>query len=128
LSGAILGLILAVLSLVAVMMILNLFVTPLYTGMPTDQVIAMLPTLLLPFNLIKGTVNAALVLILYKPIRRAMQATRLLPRSHQIPEENHPTARKKRIWVSIAVSIAGLALLAGAIAVFVLVLHGHIEI
>lgn len=127
-SGAIIGLISSILALVAVMMAMNLFVTPVYMGVSRSQVIEMIPTLFLPFNIIKGTVNAALVLILYKPIRRAMQATRLLPRLRQTPEEDHPAARKKRIWVSIAVSVIGLALLAGAIAVFVLVLHGHITL
>lgn len=128
LSGAILGLISAVLALVAVMMTLNLLVTPLYTGWTTNQVAAMLPTLLLPFNLIKGIVNAALVLVLYKPIRRALQATKMLPRAYLNPVEDHPAAKKKRVWVSIVVSVVGIALLTGAIAVFVLVLHGHIEI
>jgi len=79
LSGAILGLILAVLSMVLVMLALNLLITPMYTGFPRAQVIEMIPTLLLPFNVIKGSVNAALVLILYKPIRRALHIARLLP-------------------------------------------------
>ena len=128
LLGAILGLVSAVLSMVAVMMALNLLVTPVYMGVSRSQVISMIPTLLLPFNAVKGTVNAALVLILYKPIRRAMQAARLLPRSYTVLHEEHHEAKKKRVWVSVAVSIAGLLLLAGAIAVFVLVLHGDFEL
>ena len=128
LSGAILGLVSSILAMVAVMMVLNLFVTPAYMGAPRSQVISMIPTLLLPFNAVKGTVNAALVLILYKPIRRAMQAAKLLPRSYIASEPEHPMEKKKRLWISIAVSVAGLLLLAGAIAVFVLVMHGNIEI
>ena len=126
LSTAIIGLISAVLTLVAVMMVLNLLVTPIYTGLPRSQVVGMLPTLLLPFNAVKGTVNAALVLILYKPVRRAMQAARLLPHSYIAPEPEHPAEKKKRIRVSIAVSVLGLLLLAGAIAIFLLVLHGRV--
>ncbi len=126
LSGAILGLALSVLAMVSVMMVMNLVVTPVYMGVPRRQVAEMLPTLFIPFNAVKGTVNAALVLILYKPIRRAMQAARLLPRTYIASEPEHPADKKKRIWVSIAVSVFGILLLAGAIAIFLLVLHGRI--
>ena len=123
LSGAILGLILAILSLVLVMLSLNLLITPLYTGFPRAQVVGMIPTLLLPFNVIKGTVNAALVLILYKPVRRALHAARLLPHAYMTDEE---VGKGKRTWVSLAVSIAGILVLAVALAVFVLVLRGQV--
>ena len=125
LSGAILGLILAVLSMVLTMLMLNLLVTPLYTGFPRAQVVGMIPTLLLPFNVIKGLVNAALVLVLYKPIRRALHAARLLPHSYTTEED---VGKGKRAWVSLAVSIAGILVLIGAIAVFILLLRGHIDL
>ena len=123
LSGAVLGLILAVLSMVLTMLALNLLITPLYTGLPLSQVAGMIPTLLLPFNAVKGVVNAALVLILYKPIRRALHAARLLPHAYTTDEE---VGKGKRSWVSLVVSLVGILLLAGAIAVFVLVLRGHV--
>ena len=125
LSGAILGLILAVLSMVLTMLMLNLLVTPLYTGFPRAQVVGMIPTLLLPFNVIKGLVNAALVLVLYKPIRRALHAARLLPHSYTTEED---VGKGKRAWVSLAVSIAGILVLIGAIAAFILLLRGHIDL
>lgn len=128
LSGAVVGLIGAVLTMVSVMLVLNLYVTPFYMGVPRHQVAEMIPTLFLPFNAIKGTVNSALVLVLYKPIRRAMLAAKLLPYSYTaLPDENDPTTKRKRILVSIAVSVAGLLLLAGSLAVFMLVLNGHID-
>lgn len=125
LSGAILGLILAILSMVLVMLGLNLLITPLYTGFPRAQVAGMIPTLLLPFNTIKGTVNAALVLILYKPVRRALHAARFLPHTYTTEEE---IGKGKRAWVSITVSIIGILVLAAAIAVFVWFLHGEFNI
>ena len=93
----------------------------------------MIPTLLLPFNVVKGVFNASLVLILYKPVRRAMQA------AHIMPSTPHPAhveadaaamaaAKRKRIRVSVMVSAAGLILLAVAIAVFYYVLHGQFEL
>ena len=125
LSGAILGLTLAVLSMVLIMLSLNLLITPLYTGLPRPQVAGMIPTLLLPFNLIKGTVNAALVLILYKPIRRALHAARLLPHAYTTDEE---IGKGARAWVSILVSVVGILVLVGAIAAFLLVLHGEFDV
>lgn len=125
LSGAILGLILAVLSMVLIMLAMNLMITPMYTGLPRDQVAGMIPTLLLPFNLIKGTVNAALVLVLYKPVRRALNAARLLPHAYTAEED---MGKGKRAWVSIVVSVAGILVLAAAIAAFLLFLRGHISL
>lgn len=128
LSGAVIGLISAVFSLVAVMLLLNLVVTPFYMGVTAADVAAMIPTLFLPFNAVKGIVNASLVLILYKPVSRAMQAARLMPRTSAPVDEADPARRKRRLWVSIVVSVAGLVLLAAAIAVFYLVLDGKFEV
>lgn len=67
-SGAIAALCAGVVSMTAMMMVANLIVTPLYTGMPASAVADMIPTLLLPFNLIKSSLNAAIVALLYKPL------------------------------------------------------------
>lgn len=71
LSGAIIALCSAVFSMVAVMMVANLFITPYYmshAGITQQTVISLIPTMLLPFNAIKGILNTALTLCLYKPI------------------------------------------------------------
>ena len=52
--GAIIGLYSGVAVLTAVMMVLNIFITPLYLGVAREAVIEMLPTVLLPFNLGKS--------------------------------------------------------------------------
>ena len=124
LFGAILGLITSILAMVLVMMPMNLLVVPLYSPSTSADVAGMIPTLLLPFNAIKGTVNAALVLILYKPVRRALHAARLLPHAYATDEE---AGKGKRAWVSLAVSVTGIVVLAATIAVFFLVMHGHID-
>ena len=67
-SGAIIALCSGVASMTVMMMLANLIVTPAYTGMPVASVAKMIPTLLLPFNLIKSSLNAALVALLYKPL------------------------------------------------------------
>lgn len=79
LNTAIVGLYSGVASMVAVMLLLNLVVTPIYTGFPVSAVIAIIPTVLLPFNLAKGLVNGAIALMLYKPVVIAMRRARLMP-------------------------------------------------
>ena len=129
LSGAVLGLITAVVAMVALMMALNLFVTPFYQGVSRSDIAALLPVLFLPFNAVKGIANASLVLVLYKPVHRAMQAARLLPRSApSAAEVPDPAARKARLIRSICVTVGGLLLLAAAIAAVFLLLDGRFEL
>jgi riboflavin transporter FmnP len=47
---------------------MNLLVTPLYMGAPREAVIAMLPTAIIPFNLLKAGLNSVLTFILYKRV------------------------------------------------------------
>ncbi len=79
LNGAIVALFSGVIAMVAVMMAANLVITPIYTGMPTRDVAAMIPTLLLPFNFTKAVLNMAIVLLLYKPISNALKRGGLIP-------------------------------------------------
>jgi riboflavin transporter FmnP len=125
LSGAIISLASGVVALVAVMLTLNLVVTPFYMGAPRSAVVEMIPTLLLPFNLIKGLVNASLVLVLYKPVCRAMQAARLLPRSaaeDDAPAD--PAQKKQRMLRNLWVTLGGLAFMTVVIILFITLLHG----
>ncbi len=131
LAGAVIGLASGTVAMVCVMLLLNLLVTPYYytayMGIPmtVEDVQHLLPTLLLPFNAVKGLTNAALVLIFYKPISRAMAATKLLPRASG---DATATERPKRpIWVSIAVTAAGIVLLVGALIFVFVVLDGQSE-
>ncbi len=135
LSGAIIGLFCAVVALVAVMLSLNLLVTPRYMGVSTEAVVGLIPALLLPFNAVKALSNASLVLVFYKPISRAMVAAGLLPRkgtatAPSLPSSEpsrQPSDRKRRVWISIAVTAAGIALFVGAVLFVLLVLDGQTE-
>ena len=126
LVGAIIALLSGIVALVAVMLTLNLVVTPLYQGVPRSVVAEMIPTLFLPFNAMKATVNAALVLILYKPVHRALQAAKLMPRSaSEDPQRaSDPAEKKKRILRSVCVTAVGLLLLVVVLILFVTLLHG----
>ena len=98
-SGAVIGLSVSVVSMTAVMMVMNLLITPLYTGMPRSAIVDMIPTLLLPFNLLKGILNAGIALLLYKPLSTALHKTNLSATNVQ----NHkPQSLKNTIIVTLA--------------------------
>ncbi|MBQ2810012.1 MAG: ECF transporter S component [Clostridia bacterium] len=79
LSGAIIGLICGVVAMCLAMMLWNYLITPLYmAGTSREMIAKMLPTVFLPFNLVKGSANAALAMLLYKPVVNAMRRARLL--------------------------------------------------
>ncbi len=126
--GAITGLLAAALAMTAAMLLFNLFIVPLYQpGMTTAAVAKMIPSLFLPFNLTKGVLNAALVLIFYKPVSRAMKAAKLLPRgqaSLDCNPEDTESRRKKGVVFSVVVTAVGIAVATLCIAVFFLVLGG----
>ncbi len=92
-KGAILGLSLGVAVLTGVMLLWNYLITPIYQGVPRDVVAAMLPTVFLPFNLVKGGLNMAVTLVLYKPVVTALR------RAHLVPESTAPGANGKRLNV-----------------------------
>ena len=128
LSGAIVGLVSAMIVMVSVMMLLNLFVTPLFQGVSRSDIAALLPVLFLPFNAVKGLANASLVLVLYKPVHRALQAARLLPRTAAAPSPADPAEKKRQMIRNVAVAAVGLVLLAAAIVAVLLLLDGRFEL
>ena len=48
-------------------------------GYPREAVAAMLPTVFFPFNLIKGLLNAVILILIYKPVVRGLRKARLVP-------------------------------------------------
>lgn len=78
-KGAVIGLAIGVVSVVAVMMLWNYIITPLYTGAPREVIAGMLIPIFLPFNLLKGSLNAALTMLIYKPLSAALRKMRMLP-------------------------------------------------
>ena len=81
-KGAVAGLVLGVLSLTAVMLLWNYLITPLYMPNFTRADIAeLLPTVFLPFTLVKGGLNMLVILLLYKPVVTALRKAHLIPES-----------------------------------------------
>ena len=80
-KGAVIGLFGGIAALVVIMLLWNWLITPIYMGLPRADVVAMLPTLFLPFNLAKGGMNMAATLLLYKPVVTALRKSGLVPPS-----------------------------------------------
>jgi len=77
-AGAVAGLAAGVCVMAGTMVLWNYIITPLYMGIPREQVAGMLATVFLPFNAVKGVINAALVMIVYKPLVTALRKAKLV--------------------------------------------------
>ena len=71
------GLLGGCLAMAVTMMLWNYLVAPLYMGMPREDIAALLLPAFLPFNLIKGGLNAAITMLLYKPVFLPLQRRHL---------------------------------------------------
>lgn len=78
LSGVVLGLCGGWGCQTAAMMFWNYLIAPLYMGYPREAVAALLLPVFLPFNLMKGGLNTAITLLLYKPAATVLRRTGLL--------------------------------------------------
>ncbi len=120
LRAAVLGLACGVLAATAVMLLWNYFLTPLYTGLPRESVAAMLLPLFLPYNLIKGGINAAVTMLAYKPLVLALRRGRMIP-----PARADAAAHKTSGKAQLGVVLVSLLVLASCI-LLVLIFRGII--
>ncbi|MBQ2726257.1 MAG: ECF transporter S component [Clostridia bacterium] len=117
-TGALVGIILSVVTMVVVMICANLVITPYYMGVTRGEVAALIPALILPFNITKGVVNASLVFLLYKPLSTALKHAGFRINSMQTGGVK-PDKRK-----SLAVTVIAAVLCAAACLYFFLCLGG----
>jgi len=121
LGGAIAGLLSGVFAVTAVMMLANLLVTPHFMGTTMDAVASMIPTILLPFNLTKALLNAAIVLLLYKPLSTVLKRIGFLDSSSKASSD---TAKKKtNVLRSVLISVIAVAIIAGSLSIILFVLR-----
>ncbi len=111
LNGALVGFLSAVAATTGIMLVLNMFVTPLYFGMPRSAVVDMIPKILFPFNLAKSLMNSAIAMLIYKPVSVALQ------RAHLVEGKMGVKFNRSSIVV-ISVGVAALA--AAAVILFII--------
>ena len=71
--GAAIALACGVLASASVMAGANLIITPIFMGAPVEAVKAMLLPVIIPFNLAKSGINAALTALIYLPVKPALE-------------------------------------------------------
>jgi riboflavin transporter FmnP len=54
----------------AVMVLMNLLLTPLFMMVPREEVIKLLMPAIIPFNLLKAGANSVVTFLAYKPISK----------------------------------------------------------
>ncbi len=103
-SKAFWGLILATIALTTVMILWNYYITPIYMKIPREAVVAMHPTIFLPFNIIKGLINSALIMILYRPVVDVIRRMGVSGISNPSPKKKlSPTLVAGMIILSISI-------------------------
>ncbi len=67
---AVMALIAGILAMTVIMCIANYFITPHFMGVPKEVVAGMLLPIVVPFNLLKGGINAVITFLVYKRISK----------------------------------------------------------
>ncbi|MEG1752786.1 MAG: ECF transporter S component [Christensenella sp.] len=67
-TGSIIGLACGVAVWTLVMVLWNILITPIFMGVPMEQVLTLILPAILPFNLIKAGLNSVLTFVLYKSV------------------------------------------------------------
>jgi len=55
---------------VCLMIVMNLLLTPIYTGLPREQIAQMLLPVFIPFNVIKASLNCVFTFLVYKYVEK----------------------------------------------------------
>lgn len=83
--SAFFGLLAGTAFLTVTMLVWNYIFLPIFLHFPRVEVAKLLFPAILPFNLLKGTLNTALILLLYRHVLKALENSGLLPVSSQKP-------------------------------------------
>ncbi|MEY8321072.1 ECF transporter S component [Lachnospiraceae bacterium 46-61] len=67
-KGAAISLVIGVITMTLAMVLMNLILTPLFMGAPIQAVMGMLVPVIIPFNLLKYSINCLITFLLYKSI------------------------------------------------------------
>ena len=127
-AGAIIGLLTAVFTVTAVMMLANLIITPYYMKMSVSDVAAFIPKLLLPFNAIKALLNASLTMLFYKPITLILRKNDLFgKKENKANAEKTADEKRKDVVRTIILAVVSVLIAIASLLVIVFVWNGEIS-
>ena len=93
-NGAFIGLLIGMAANIVMMLAWNYVMDPIYFGMPQEAVVVMLPAIAL-FNFLKDSINIVIILLIYKPISKALHRSGLIEsesKSSEIPSDKKTLA------------------------------------
>ena len=79
----IIGLFMGTILTTVVMVAWNYVVTPFYLGIPREAVVGMLVPVIIPFNLIKYSINSGIILLIQRPILKVFKRSKIIDREVQ---------------------------------------------
>lgn len=109
---AVTGLVLGAVIMTVCMLLWNYLITPLYMGTPRDVVAGMLLPYFMPFNLLKGILNTAVTILLYKPVMNALRRMNLVPKNE---------SAKKGGTLAIIINVCAIIVIAGAAVALIII-------
>ena len=126
--GAILGLVTASVATMGIMTLANIIITPYYLeiamGMPLsvakDTVKTLLPTTIIPFNIVKSILNAGLTMLLYKPLSKVLKSMGITKSFNtQANSDKAQSANSSKTRTLIVTLLSALIVVAALVIVFV---------
>ena len=104
--GAILGIICGGVFAVAVMLLWNYLLTPIFMRLSREVVVPFLWSAFLPFNLLKVGINGTVTMLIYKPIVRALRKANLIPPSSTAALPGAKNKKPVGVWLVSAFLLA----------------------
>lgn len=136
--GAVLGLVTAAVATMGIMTLANILITPYYLKITMglslevakETVNGLLPTTIIPFNIIKSILNASIAMLLYKPISRMLKnilrtKDEALKEGASLDSANDETKKRNKMRSFIVTAISGIIVVIAFVIVF-LVLGGKL--
>jgi riboflavin transporter FmnP len=134
--GAVLGLVTAAVATMGIMTLANILITPHYLKITMglslevakETVRGLLPTTIIPFNIIKSILNASIAMLLYKPISRMLKnilrtKDEALKEGASLEAANEEAKKRNKMRSIIVTAISGIIVVVAFVIVF-LVLGG----
>ncbi len=82
-GGAVIGIAAGTLLMTVAMVLWNYLITPMYMGVPREAIVQLLLPAFVPFNLLKGVINGAVAVLLYRFVFMALKKADLIPAAEE---------------------------------------------